>query len=78
MDEASGFFETPTEAQSPRQGIFELMRSNPESYCEIWRADKDGRFRIYKALKSEYAGDAVYERLLRKEFEIGYSFITVR
>lgn len=49
------------------------MRSNPESYCEIWRADKDGRFRIYKALKSEYAGDAVYERLLRKEFEIGYS-----
>lgn len=73
MDEASGFFETPTEAQSPRQGIFELMRSNPESYCEIWRADKDGRFRIYKALKSEYAGDTVYERLLRKEFEIGYS-----
>ena len=69
MDEASGFFETPTEAQSPRQGIFELMRSNPESYCEIWRADKDGRFRIYKALKSEYAGDTVYERLLRKEFE---------
>ncbi len=73
MDEASGFFETPTEAQSPRQGIFELVRSNPESYCEIWRADKDGRFRIYKALKREYAGDTVYERLLRKEFEIGYS-----
>lgn len=73
MDEASGFFETPTEAQSPRQGMFELIRSNPESYCEIWRADKDGRFRIYKALKSEYAGDSVYERLLRKEFEIGYS-----
>ena len=73
MDEASGFFETPTEAQSPRQGIFELIRSNPESYCGIWRADKDGRFRIYKALKSEYAGDTVYERLLRKEFEIGYS-----
>lgn len=73
MDEASGFFETPTEAQSPRQGIFELIRSNPESYCEIWRADKDGRFRIYKALKSEYAGDTVYECLLRKEFEIGYS-----
>ena len=53
--------------------MFELIRSNPESYCEIWRADKDGRFRVYKALKSKYAGDAVYERLLRKEFEIGYS-----
>lgn len=39
----------------------------------MWRADKDGRFRVYKALKSEYAGDPLYERLLRKEFEIGYS-----
>ena len=73
MDEASGFFETPTMAQHPRQGMFELVSSSPESYCDIWRADKDGRFRIYKALKSESAGDQVYERLLRKEFEIGYS-----
>ncbi len=73
MDKASGFFETPTMAQHPRQGMFELVSSSPESYCDIWRADKDGRFRIYKALKSEYAGDQVYERLLRKEFEIGYS-----
>lgn len=73
MNEASGFFETPTMAQHPRQGMFELVSSSPESYCDIWRADKDGRFRIYKALKSEYAGDQVYERLLRKEFEIGYS-----
>lgn len=73
MDEASGFFETLTMAQHPRQGMFELVSSSPESYCDIWRANKDGRFRIYKALKSEYAGDQVYERLLRKEFEIGYS-----
>lgn len=73
MDEASGFFETPSIAQSHRQGMFELISSSPESYCEIWRADKEGRFRVYKALKSEYAGDPVYERLLRKEFEIGYS-----
>ncbi len=73
MDETSGFFETPTEAQSTTEGRFEPVRGNPESYCDIWRADKDGRFRIYKALKSEYAGEPVYERLLRKEFEIGYS-----
>ena len=73
MDEASGFFETPSIAQAPRQGMFELISSSPESYCEIWRTDKEGRFRVYKALKSEYAGDPVYERLLRKEFEIGYS-----
>lgn len=73
MDEASGFFETPYDAQNLRPGLFELVSGSPESYCDIWRADKEGRFRIYKALKSEYAGEPVYERLLRKEFEIGYS-----
>lgn len=31
--------------------MFELVSSSLESYCDIWRADKDGRFRIYKALK---------------------------
>ncbi len=73
MDETSGFFETPTDAQSPGQGLFELISDNPESWCDIWRANKDGRFRVYKALKRGLAGDPVYERLLRKEFEIGYS-----
>lgn len=73
MDEASGFFESPYEAQRPEEGTFELIGGGPESYCNLWRANKEGRFRVYKALKSEYVGDSVYERLLRKEFEIGYS-----
>ena len=73
MDESSGFFETPTRAQSLSDGSFELISSNPESYCDIWRADRDGRFRVYKSLKTKCVGDPVYERLLRKEFEIGYS-----
>ena len=71
--EASGFFEDPSQAGRPGAGSFELVSGNPESYCEIYRADKDGRFRIYKALRKEHRGDPVYERLLRKEFEIGYS-----
>lgn len=73
MDEASGFFESPYEAQRPEEGTFELIGGGPESYCNLWRANKEGRFRVYKALKSEYVGDSVYERLIRKEFEIGYS-----
>ena len=73
MDESSGFFETPTRAQSLSDGSFELISSNPESCCDIWRADRDGRFRVYKSLKAKYAGDPIYERLLRKEFENGYS-----
>ncbi len=73
MDEPSGFFESPARAQSSSDGIFELISGNPESCCDIWRADRDGRFRVYKSLKAKYMGDPVYERLLRKEFEIGYS-----
>ncbi len=73
MDEASGFFENPSQAGRPGACSFDLVSGNPESYCEIYRADKDGRFRIYKALRKEHRGDPVYERLLRKEFEIGYS-----
>ena len=73
MDESSGFFETPARARSLSDGSFERISSNSESYCDIWRADKDGRFRVYKSLKAKYVGDPVYERLLRKEFEIGYS-----
>lgn len=73
MDESSGFFESPVRAQSSSDGIFELISGNPESCCDIWRADRDGRFKVYKSLKAKYMGDPVYERLLRKEFEIGYS-----
>lgn len=50
-----------------------MISGSQESYCDLWRTDKDGRFRVYKALKGKYTGDTVYERLLRKEFEIGYS-----
>lgn len=39
----------------------------------MYRGSKNGRFFIYKALKKEYRGNPLYEELLKKEFNIGFS-----
>lgn len=50
----------------------ELICSSKSGYSVLYRCDKDGKFRVLKALKEEFRGNPVYERLLRKEYEIGY------
>ena len=50
-----------------------LIHSSESGWTQIWRVDKDGRFRTIKALKPEYRGQVKFESLLRKEYEIGYS-----
>ena len=55
-------------AEGPR-----LIHSSESGWSETWLIDKDGRFRILKALKPSFRGQARYESLLRKEYEIGYS-----
>lgn len=41
--------------------------------CALYRINRMGRFRVLKCLRPEYRGLPVYEGLLKKEFEIGYS-----
>lgn len=50
----------------------ELFYSSQGGYSLLYRFDREGRFRVLKALKAQYRGNPLYERLLRKEFEIGY------
>ncbi len=50
----------------------ELFYSSKGGYSMLYRYDKDGKFRVLKALKPEFRGNPIYERLLKKEFEIGY------
>ena len=54
-------------------GKMELLHSSASGYALLYRADREGRFRVFKCLKPEFRGQPLYERLLRKEFEIGYS-----
>ena len=73
MDNSSEFFDVPSVGTPDGSPARELVSRSNEGYCEIWRFDRGGRFRILKCLKEEYRGIPMYEQLLRKEFEIGYS-----
>lgn len=51
----------------------ELIHSSEEGFNELYRGSKNGRFFVYKALKKQYRGNSLYEELLKKDFNIGFS-----
>lgn len=71
MELESGFIVEPG-LDGTESGLILLHRSE-KGFAEIWRAEKFGQFVVLKALKPEYRENPVYEALLRKEFDIGYS-----
>jgi serine/threonine protein kinase len=71
MEDSSDFFTSQDGAQ--KSASLQLVHSSQNGFVEIWRVDRMGRFRALKCLKAEYRGNRLYEDLLRKEFEIGYS-----
>ena len=71
MDQESGFIVEP-QLDGSLAGL-QLVHRSETGFAEIWRATKFSQFVVLKALKEEYREDPVYEALLRKEFEIGYS-----
>lgn len=72
MSEVSEFFLPSSQAADHIRGLNELIFESPNGYTQIWKAIIDGRYRIFKSLKDEYRGNAVFEALLKKEFEIGH------
>lgn len=70
----SGFFITNGPEDLP---IFsddlELIHSSEDGFNVLYRGSKNGRFFVYKALKSEFRGNPLYEELQKKEFDIGFS-----
>jgi serine/threonine protein kinase len=70
---SSELFDTPSTGQAQGSHVKALLSRTPSGYCEVWRIDRGGRFRVLKCLKKEYRDNPLYERLLLKEFEIGYS-----
>lgn len=73
MEPISGFFSYPEGNVSQGPGSMELLSSCPGSWCELWRGTRHGRFRVWKCLKKEFRGRHLYENMIRKEFDIGYS-----
>ena len=71
QEETSAFFNSPEDASL--NPLLCLVHRSERGYFEVWRVDRMGRFRALKCLKEEYRNNRLYEDLLRKEFEIGYS-----
>ena len=73
MEDSSTFFTPLDFSASEALPTLKLIHSSEKGFCDVFRIDRGGRFRALKCLKPERRGDALYENLLRKEFEIGYS-----
>ncbi len=70
----SGFFLPNTSGDTKRDSYdLELIHTSENGFNELYRGCKNGRFFVYKALKKEYRGNDLYEELLKKDFNIGFS-----
>lgn len=70
----SGFFlPNSSEGRHNNSDNLELIHTSKDGFSELYRGCKNGRFFVYKALKKEYRGNPLYEELLRKDFNIGFS-----
>ncbi len=65
----SEFFTQPTH----KSGYVNIERLASSGYNTLFSAEREGKRFVLKALLAEHRGDPLYESLLRKEFEIGYS-----
>lgn len=70
----SGFFQAdgPGKTYSDSSEL-ELIHTSEGGFNEMYRGMKNGRFFVYKALKKEFRGNMLYEELLKKDFNIGFS-----
>lgn len=73
MTEDSAFFSDKPDTIIAAASEPFLIHRSEGGWSELYRIDKNGRFRVLKALQPEYRGVLRYETLLRKEYEIGYS-----
>ncbi len=69
MTEDSGFL-APLQEDSPAADGMELLHRSENGWCELYLLRTDGRLSVLKALKPEFRGRSMYERLLLKEYSI--------
>lgn len=70
----SGFFQNIGDIDSPMNMTdLEVIYDSEDGFNVLYRVCKNGRFFVYKALKAEYRGNLLYEELLKKDFNIGFS-----
>ena len=73
MVDESGFFFVSSVKETWGVGTPERIGGSLTGWSEVWLVERDGKYRVLKSLKADYRGLPLYEGLLKKEFEIGYS-----
>ena len=73
MVDESGFFFESSAKETWGVGTPERIGGSLTGWSEIWRVERDGKFRVLKSLKPDYVRLPLYEGLLKKEFDIGSS-----
>ena len=72
MTEDSAFFDLRDDSRASFGKPVCIHRSE-KGWAELYRVERDGKFRVLKAIRPDLRGGHRYEALLRKEYEIGYS-----
>ena len=71
MTEDSAFFDLRDDSLS-NFGPPQCIHRSEKGWAELYRLERDGKFRVIKVIRPSLRGQQRYEALLRKEFEIGY------
>ena len=70
MVTSSGYFVPPEpQAATPGEDL-ELMYESKDGPCQLLKGHKNDRIVVYKVLKPAFRDEPVYQRLLRREYEI--------
>lgn len=69
----SGFFEDWEADRAENVLAAECLHTSGSGITCLYRSRSGGRNRLYKVLAPRFRGNLLYESILRKEFEIGYS-----
>ncbi|MGM9734884.1 MAG: serine/threonine-protein kinase [Candidatus Cryptobacteroides sp.] len=70
----SGFFQSLDDGTvNPASDELEVFHISEEGFNVLYKVCRNGRFFIYKGLKPEFIGNPLYEELLKKDFNIGFS-----
>jgi serine/threonine protein kinase len=69
----SGFFSDWDQERAENHLALEPLNLSGNGITCLYRSRSGGRNRLYKVLAPQYRGQLLYESILRKEFEIGFS-----
>lgn len=73
IDPPSGFFEDWNDSRAEASLALEPLLHQGNGITRLYKSRSGGRNRLYKVLSPQCRGVLLYESILRKEFEIGFS-----